>query len=127
LDENPEGSGKINRVTWYALQLANELPAEAVVLNPRQVIKDAGVYYFYFDNSGGQSWKPKFRVGKGKITACMIRTISADFTYSSAGQTGFWDKDSEMSCEIKRIEQKQSGRVQKIPANAFGYMKITVL
>jgi len=118
--------GKANRVPWFALQLANELPTDAKPLTKDIQLKEPGVYYFYFDCVGDAAEKFNSKIFDGKNVTCEIHYVTGNFPYSSSGATGFWTKTSEKFYEIDGIDIATQKGFLEIPANAFGYVRINV-
>ncbi len=124
-DENPDNVQRINRCLWYSVKLANEIPYDIPELTGKITITKEGVYYYYFNNAGGKACQPDIKFYGVGLATYETHYITGKYTYSSAGSTGFMDKGSDKSLEVKGITVDKSGSVAKIPANAFGYVKIT--
>lgn len=114
----------INRCHWYAIQMVNEMPLHAEDIAEAKTISEAGTYYFYFNNAGGEIHNCKLKLKQVQVQSAELHFVSGKYTYSSAGQTGFMDRGSKPSCEIQGIEVKTYSEIPEIPANAFGYVKV---
>ncbi len=126
LDMNPEKTEKINRVQWYAIQLANELPFDTKELAAAIKITQPGIYYYYFDNAGNKKFSPDIDIKKGTLTSSELHYVTGKYNYSSAGGTGFMAKGSDPSMEVKGITISASDKIENIPYNSFGYLKLIV-
>ncbi|MFN0276338.1 MAG: hypothetical protein ACKVPJ_11355 [Chitinophagales bacterium] len=116
----------INRCHGYAIQMANELPLQAEDISKEGKIKSPGTYYFYFNNAGGEKYTSNFTLNEVNIEKAELHYVTGRYTYSSAGQTGFMEKGSKPSCEVKGIDVKTFSSLPEIPANSFGYLKVEV-
>ncbi len=125
-DINENNDEKINRCPWYALQLANEIPNNSPALIDNIQINNSGIYYYYFDNAGGQTFTPKLTIKNGKLVGVECHYLTGKYNYSSAGSTGFMAKGSDNTMEVKGIDIITSDKITAIPKNAFGYLKIVV-
>ncbi len=126
LDYNPENKEKLNRCSWYSMQLANELPYETPALQKITEIAEQGTYYFYFNNSGGKGFKPEIKFRNCKLISFEVHYVTGKHAYSSAGQTGFMDKRSDKNFEVKGIDIVQSEEIEDIPYNSYGYVRVVV-
>ncbi|MBC8045213.1 MAG: hypothetical protein H7Y00_00305, partial [Fimbriimonadaceae bacterium] len=125
-DDNIFNTKNINRCHWYSLQMANEIPYDAKQLSTEIKIENSGTYFFYFNNAGEKKYLPKIQMKNILVPQYEIHFVTGEYTYSSAGQTGFMGKGSEKSMEVKEINIVTSEKIEEIPANAFGYVKIVV-
>ena len=125
-DININNTIKINRCNWYALQMANEMPYEALLLNKKIQLRQPGTYYFYFNNAGGAAYDPQFDLKGMQVENYELHFVTGKFPYSSAGSTGFMSPGSDKTMDVTGITVQQTKTVENIPANAFGYVRIEV-
>ncbi|HRH53815.1 MAG TPA: hypothetical protein PLN38_10865, partial [Chitinophagales bacterium] len=125
LDDVKNKSEKVNRISWFALQLANELPVTALPLDKTIKITSPGNYYYYYDNAGGELYNPEITSTFSSITY-ELHYVTGKFPYSSAGSTGFWAKNSEIFFEVKGITIDKQKNQLGIPKNSFGYVRVVV-
>jgi hypothetical protein len=125
-DDCNTNEDNVNRCHWYALQMANELPLDAKDISETKTISAAGEFYYYFNNAGGEKFLPSIRMMDTELQSAELHYVSGKYTYSSAGQTGFMDKGSDPTCEVKGIEVKTFSSFPQIPANAFGYLRVVI-
>lgn len=126
LDVSQDSEKHLNRCHYYAILLANELPESYAVLSQDNVIETKGDYYFYFNTAGATELKPDFSLNGNHISRIEVHLVSGEFPYSSAGGTGFMTKDSTPSYEVQGVSISISQGQITIPANAFGYIIVSV-
>ncbi|MEI2673657.1 MAG: hypothetical protein V9F05_06390 [Chitinophagaceae bacterium] len=125
LDDVKNKSEKVNRISWYALQLANELPATALPLDKTIKIIAPGKYYYYYDNAGGELFNHEITSTFSSINY-ELHYVTGKFPYSSAGSAGFWAKNSQLFFEVKGITIDKQKNQLSIPKNSFGYVQVVV-
>ncbi len=126
LDIKVSDETKLNRIPWFALQMANELPLNAKPIKSLSKITARGTYYYYFDCAGDpeQNW-PIF-ISENLHATMELHFVTGKFTYSSAGASGFWSKDSDKFYEVKGIDIATQAGALMLPRNSFGYVKVMV-
>jgi len=125
-DSNPNNETKLNRITWYAIQLANELPLSAQAIKSAEKITMPGTYYFYFECAGDAEQNWQLPIENGLSKRFELHYVTGKYTYSSAGATGFWSKASDKFYEVDGIDIANQTEALIIPANSFGYVKVEV-
>ena len=126
LDGLKTDDNKLNRIPWFAIQLANELPLSAKQLSEGIDINSPGTYYYFFDCAGDPELRPELALRNSSEVSFELHFVTGKYPYSSAGATGFWAKDSDPFFEVDGIDVVKQTNQLVIPANSFGYVKVIV-
>lgn len=126
LDMQVADQTKLNRIPWFALQLANELPLTAQSILLPTNINARGTYYYYFDCAGDPEQKWPLFIPENLRHTYELHYVTGKYTYSSAGAAGFWSKESDKFYEVDGIDIANQTGDLILPANSFGYVKVMV-
>lgn len=126
LDISNGDDPKINRIPWFALALANELPLNAIQLKSATAIQNPGIYYYYFDCAGDSKQNWHLPISDKLRATYEVHYVQGQFTYSSAGAAGFWAKTTSPFNEVPGIKVEKSEPELTLPQNSFGYVKVIV-
>lgn len=112
----------VKRTGLFAYTLANEILQQSTEITgaaAQYTITKPGTYTFYYINGDQPEYKPQIIANGFNVNVISHRYVTGNYLYSSAGNTGWMNKQTPPSYEISEIKTTATDTIKTI---SYGYI-----